>query len=144
MTQKVDEYPHLYPSLNENVPVSGVDYRLTQVAHLRDQVKAEFDFRESLAKKYTRAVNIVDAADVGATATGVILGGVGTDLLTTLIAAPAVPIIMGIAAGCGLVSASTTVFTRRLRAKAHKHDQIRVLARGKLNSITNLVSKMAS
>ena len=152
MTQKVDEYPNLYPSLNEPVDLQDaidrvfeseivIDYRLTQVARLKDQLKTELDSREALYKKYRRAVNIVDAVDVGATATGIILGGVGTGLLATLIAAPAVPIIMGAAAGCALISAGTKVATRRLRLKARKHDQVRVLAESKLNSIADLVSK---
>ena len=129
-TQKVDEYQHIYPPLTRTVstPVSGVHYRLTQVAHLRDQLKAEFDTRKGLHKKYSRAVNAVGSIDVGATATGGILGGVGTGLLMTMIAAPAAAICMSVAAGCGLVSTGTKVVTRRLRAKARKHDQIRILA----------------
>ena len=140
MAQKVDEYPNLYPSLNEGRP-SALDYRLNEVARLRDQLKAEVTIRKALHKKYSRAVNAVESLDVGATATGVVLGGVGTGLLATIIAAPAVPIILGVAAGCGLVSAGTKVATRRLRLKARTHDQVRVLAESKLNSISGLVSK---
>ena len=139
---KVDEYPqHLYPTLNNDQPVSGTDYRLTQVARLRDQLMAEGTTRAGLYKKYRRSVNILDGIDVAASATGVVLSGVGTGLGISIIAAPVVPIILGVAAGCGLVSAGTKVATRRLRAKAQKHDQIRVLAESKLNSVTDLVSK---
>jgi hypothetical protein len=141
METKVDAYPHLYPPLHEGQPVSGTDYRLTQVARLRDQLMAEGAARAGLYKKYRRSVNILDGIDIWASATGVILGGVGTGLLVTIVAVPAVPIILGVAAGCGLASAGTKVATRRLRAKAQKHDQIRVLAESKLNSISDLVSK---
>ena len=137
----MDEFPQIYPPLNEGQPVSGDDYRLTEVARLRDQIKAEVAARASLYKKYRRSVNILDGIDIGASATGVILGRVETGLLATIVSAPAVPIILGVDAGCGLASAGTKVATRRLRAKAKKHDQIRVLAESKLNSITYLVSK---
>ena len=48
---------------------------------------------------------------------------------------------MGIAAGCRLLGAGTKVATRRLRVKAKKHDQIRVLVQSKLHSIADIVSK---
>ena len=134
---KVDEHPsHLYPSLGE-----GVDYRLQEVSRLREELKNEIGTRETLYKKYKRAVNTLDGVDTGATALSIVLGGVGTGLLTTLIGIPLVPIILGVAAGFGLVGAGTKFATRKLRAKALKHDQIRVLAETKLNSITDLVSK---
>ena len=83
----------------------------------------------------------MDGIDPGASATGFILGGVGTDLLATIVSAPEVPIILVVAAGYGLASAESKVVTRRLRAKAQKHDQIHVLAESKLNSVSDLVSK---
>ena len=86
-------------------------------------------------------VNAVESLDAETSTTGVVLGGVRTGLLATVVAAPAIPIILGVAAGCGLVSAGTKVSTRRLRLKARTHDRVRVLAEGKLNSISSLVSK---
>ena len=48
---------------------------------------------------------------------------------------------MGLAAGCGLVSGGTKIVNQKLRIKVNKHDQIRFVAKAKLNSITNIVSK---
>ena len=141
--EKVDRHPqqHLYPPLDEGQPVSGADYRIAEVARIRDQLKAEAATREALHKKYSRAVNAVESLDVGVTAASIALGGVGTGLLVTVVAAPAVPIILGVGAACGLVSAGSKVAASRLRLKARTHDRIRVLAEGKLNSISSLVSK---
>ena len=134
MSIKVDEYP-LYPTL------PGPDFRLTEVSRLQAQLQAEYDSREVYYKKYRRAVNIFDGIDTGFTVTGIVLGGVGTGLLASLIGAPLVPPIMGCGLLCGLLSGGAKIASRSLRNKAKKHDQIRVLAQSKINSISDIVSK---
>ena len=134
--EKVDEYPQLYPNLEP-----PLDFRLQEISRLREELKKEIETRVALRKKYKRAITGLNGVDIGATALGVALGGIGTGLLATLFAAPVVPIIMGVAAGCGLVSAGTKFTTRRLQPKVQKHDQIRVLAETKLDSVSDLVSK---
>ena len=62
-------------------------------------------------------------------------------LLTTVIAAPIVVALEGAALGCALFSAAGKFVSRRLAVKAKKHDEIRVLADSKLNTITDHVSK---
>ena len=47
-------------------------------------------------------MNVLDGVDSGATATGIVLGGVGTGLLDTLIAAPVVPILLSVVPGAAL------------------------------------------
>ena len=126
----------LYPS-----QPNEFDYRLTEVSRLKGQLEAEIVTRGALYKKYKRVVNALDGLDTGATATGVILGGLGTGLLVTVIAAPIVPIILGVAAGCGLLSAGSKIANSRLRLKCLKHSKIRVLAESKLNSVACIVSK---
>ena len=68
---------------------------------------------------------------------GLAVSGVG--LLSTIIA---VPVAIGIQAGaivCGLLGADGKFIGRRLQAKAREHDQIRVLAESKLNTITDRI-----
>ena len=53
------------------------------------------------------------------------------------------PVAIGIQAGaivCGLLGAGGKIIGRRLQAKASKHDQIRVLAESKLNTIADRIS----
>jgi len=133
-------YPHLENDESDGPP-NKTDYRLTEISRLQDKLIAESIARTSVLKKYNRAINILDGIDMASSASAIVLGGVSTGLLATVIATPIVPIIMGIAAACGLISAGTKVATRRLRIKTHKHDQIRMLAESKHNSIAELVSK---
>ena len=68
------------------------------------------------------------------------MAATGVGLLTTIIAAP---VAIGLQAGaiaCGLLGAGGRFICRRLEAKARKHDQIRVLAVSKLNSIADRIS----
>ena len=68
------------------------------------------------------------------------MAATGFGLLTTVIAAP---VAIGFQAGaiaCGLLGAGGRFICRKLEAKARKHDQIRVLAVSKLNSIADRIS----
>ena len=66
------------------------------------------------------------------------IGGVG--LLSTVIAAPVVLGLEAAALVCGLLGVAGKVVSRPLAVKAKKHDEIRVLALGKLNTIADHVS----
>ena len=69
---------------------------------------------------------------------GLATSGIG--LLSTIIA---VPVATGIQAGadvCGLLGAGGKLIDRKLQGKAKNHNQIRVLADSKLNTIADHVS----
>ncbi|KAI0234307.1 hypothetical protein LSAT2_015484, partial [Lamellibrachia satsuma] len=66
------------------------------------------------------------------------IGGVG--LLSTIIVAPVVLGQEAAALACGLLGVAGKVVSRRLAVKAMKHDESRVLAIGKLNTIADDVS----
>ena len=68
------------------------------------------------------------------------MAATGVGLLATIIAAP---VAIGLQAGaiaCGLLGAGGRFICRKLEAKARKHDQFRVLAVSKLNSIAGRIS----
>ena len=68
------------------------------------------------------------------------LAASGIGLLSTIIA---VPVATGIQTGaivCGLLGAGGKFIGWRLQVKARKHDQIRVLAESKLNTISDRIS----
>ena len=96
--------------------------------------------RASLYKKYRRGANVVDGLDTGLSVAGAAMAATSVGLLTTIIAAP---VAIGLQAGaiaCGLLGAGGRFICRRLEAKARKHDQIRVLAESKLNTIADRIS----
>ena len=64
----------------------------------------------------------------------------GAGLLCTIIAAPIVLGLECASLACGLLGVAGKFISRRLIVKAKKHDEIRVLAESKLNTITDYVS----
>ena len=126
----------LYPPLE----TTGDNHRLQHVAEVRSRLEKKRDFRASLYKKYRRGANVVDGLDTGLPVAGAPMAATGVGLLTTIIAAP---VAIGLQAGaiaCGMLGAGGRFICRKLEAKARKHDQIRVLAVSKLNSITDRIS----
>ena len=126
----------LYPPLG----TTGDNHRLQHVAEVRFRLEKERDFRASLYKKYWRGVNVVDGLNTALSVASAGLAASGVVLLTTIIAAP---VAVGLQAGaivCGLLGAGGKFIGRRLEAKARKHDQIRVLAVSKLNTIADRIS----
>ena len=65
-------------------------YRLKKIDEIQEILTAERDKRNELSTKYNRGVNIIGVIDncLGVTAIG--LGITGVDLLSTIVAAPAV------------------------------------------------------
>ena len=124
----------LYPPLE-----TGDNYRLQHVAEVRFRLENKRDYTASLYKKNRRRANVVDGRHRAfGGQRGLAAFGVG--LLSTIIA---VPVAIGIQAGaivCGLLGAGGKFIGRRLQAKARKHDQIRVLAESKLNTIADRIS----
>ena len=125
----------LYPGLE-----SGSNHRLQHLAEVRFRLEKERDFRASLCKKYRRGVNVIDGIDTALSVTSVGLAASGIGLLATIIAAPVALGLQAGAIGCGLLGASGKFIAQKLQAKARKHDQIRVLAESKLNSIADRIS----
>ena len=117
------------------------NFRLFEIRKLEGRLETERDLREKLYKKYRRAINVVDGVDTVLVVASIGLGATGVGLLSTIIAAPVVVILEGAALCCGIAGVAGKFISRKLLLKAKKHDDIRVLATSKLNSISDLVSK---
>ena len=127
---------------NVNVASQQPDqyFRLQEISRLRKHLEDEKDKRSQLYKKYRRGINAVDAADTAliSASMGMGIGGVG--LMTTVIAAPVVLGLEIAALGCGLLGVAGKFIGCKLSVKARKHDEVRVLAESKLNTIADHVS----
>ena len=138
-------YPELPAGPAETQSVNNTPpdqyFRLQEISRLRNHLEDEKDKRSQLYKKYRRRINAVDAADTAliSASMGMGIGGVG--LLTTVIAAPVVLGLEIAALGCGLLGVAGKFIGRRLSVKAKKHDEVRVLAESKLNTIADHVSR---
>ena len=112
----------------------GQNYRLQNISEIEKQLIAERQTRKSLYKKYKRAINFTDGIDTALISASVILGSLG------MVIPPLLPLEIA-AAICGVTGVCVKFVKRKLYTKTQKHDQIRTIAKTKLNSIKDLISK---
>lgn len=130
----------LYPELPDRCAPPDQSYRLHEISQLKKHLEDERDKRGQLHKKYRRGVNALDGVDTALLTAGMGMGIGGVGLLSTIIAAPVVLGLEIAALACGVLGVTGKFVSRRLAVKAKKHDEIRVLAESKLNTITDHVS----
>ena len=135
-------YPVLEGPQDDQVLVATEQktHRLQHISRLQRQLEEERDLRAALYKKYHRGVNVLDGIDTTLITVSMGLGVGGVGLLSTVVAAP---VVLGLEAGslaCGILAVAGKYVGRRLATKAKKHDEIRVLANCKLNTVADHVS----
>ena len=96
----------LYPKLPTAPPIEdqGQGYRLQKISEIQAFLEKEVEERGKLSKKYFRAANIVDSVDTVLITITIGAGAGGIGLLSTIIEAPAVIAIEGVALFTGLLS----------------------------------------
>ena len=138
-------YPELPAGPAETQSVNNTPpdqyFRLQEISRLRKHLEDEKDKRSQLYKKYRRGINAEDAVDTALISASMGMGIWGVGLLTTVIAAPVVLGLEIAALGCGLLGVAGKFIGRRLSVKAKKHDEVRVLAESKLDTIADHVSR---
>lgn len=131
--------PTLYPALPTEG--DGHAYRLQQITRIQADLTREAEKRAGLCKKYRRALNAVDGTDAALATTGAGLGIGGVCLLSTGVGIPlAVWLELG-SLGCAGLCVIGKMAGRRLTHKYVKHRRIEAIARAKLNTISDIVSK---
>jgi hypothetical protein len=131
----------LYPKLPaQEMEGGGTSFRLQKISELQRQLEGERDARAALYKKYRRGVNAADGLDATLATVSLATGAGGIALLTTVVAAPVVVALEVTAVACGLAGIGCKYVSRKLQAKTRKHDEIRVLAETKLNTVSDHIS----
>jgi len=152
MMKKPPNTGALYPELPSGTDLSSEPpnqpldqyFRLQEISRLRKELEDEKAKHSKVYKKYNRWINTLCATDTTLLSASMIMGIGGVGLLSTIIATPIVIGLEAAALGCGLLSIAGKFASRRLSVKAKKHDQIKVLADSKLNTISDHVSKALS
>ena len=128
------EMKEIYPKLPTAPPIEdqGQGYRLQKINEIQAFLEKEVATREALSKKYFRAARIVDNVDT--VLIMITLGGAGggVALLSTVIAAPAVIAIEGLALFTGFLSIIGKYSMKKSTSKAEKHEKIKTIASAKL------------
>lgn len=137
------EHIAIYPTLPSGIrgDEPQQQFRLSEISRLKTYLETEAKDRDHLRKKYSRGVTVITIVDGVATVAGMGLGVAGVGLLTTVIAAPLVVGLEAAALACGACGIAAKFIGGRFAAKAQKHNEIRVLALTKANTIATHVSK---
>ena len=137
---------NLYPKLPTAPPIEdqGQGYRLQNLNEIQAFLEKKVATREALSKKYFRVAGIVDNVDTVLIAITIGGGAGGVALLSTVIAAPAVVAIEGVALFTGFLSIIGKYSVKKSTSKAKKHEKIKSIASAKLNTIASHVSKALS
>ena len=136
------EMKEIYPKLPTAPPIEdqGQGYRLQKINEIQTFLEKEVGTREPLSKKYFMAAKIVDNVDSLITISlGTGAGGIG--LLSTIIAAPVVIAMGGVALFTGLLSIIGKYSVKKSMSKAEKHEKIQTIASAKLDTISSHISK---
>ena len=134
---------NLYPKLPTAPPIEdqGQGYRLQKINKIQAFLEKEVATREALSKKYFKAARIVDNVDTVLIAITLGGGAEGIGLLSTVVAAPAVVVIEGVALFTGLLSVIGKYSVKKSTSKAEKHENIKTIASTKLHTISSHISK---
>ena len=137
---------NIYPKLPTAPPIEdqGQGYRLQKINEIQAFLEKEVATREALSKKYFRAARIIDNVDTVLIAITLGGGAGGIGLLSTVIAAPTVIVIEGVALFTGLLSFIGKYSVKKSTSKAQKHKKIKRIASAKLDPIASHVSEALS
>ena len=137
---------NLYPKLPTAPPIEdqGQGYRLQKINENQAFLEKEVATREALSKKYFRTAGIVDNVDMVLITITIGGGAGGVALLSTVIPAPTVIAIEGVALFTEFLSIIGKYSMKKSTSKAEKHEKIKTIASAKLDTIASHVSKTLS
>ena len=137
MAEANNIYPNLSPSLSNNQQV----FRLNRINEIRDYFVAEIKERELMSKRLSKCIAFFDYFDKSLIVLSITTGSVSITSFTTVIGAP----VGIVSASFSLTFSISTEIIKKLsettRNKKKKHNEIIILARSKLNSTENKISK---
>ena len=135
----------IYPTLGLSAPpsqeVNPQTYRLAKISEIEAYFLDEIDAREKLAKKIKRFSTITAVLDTSLITTTAITGGISIAALASSIG---LPVGISLSATSLLLSLATTITRKTIsifKSKEKKHDDIRLLAQSKLDSISETISQ---
>ena len=135
----------IYPTLGLSAPpsqeVNLQTYRLTKISEIEAYFLDEIDARKKLVKKIKRFSTITAVLDTSLITTAAITGVISVAALASGIG---LPVGISLSATSLLLSLATTITRKTIsifKSKEKKHDDIRLLAQSKLDSISETISQ---
>ena len=131
---------NIYPNLATNIS-NEQQFRLNKINEIKDYSLAEIRERELISKSFSKYIASLDSFDKSLNVLSILLGSISIASFATIIGLPEGVI----GASCSFTFSITSGFVKRflktIRNKKKKHNKIVMLARSKLNSIENKISK---
>ena len=132
--------PNIYPNLSVTQS-NEQQIRLNKIIEIKNYFLGEIRERELISKNLSKYIASLDYFDKSLNVLSILSGSISIASFATVIGAPAG--IIG--ASCGFTFSITSGFVKKflktIRNKKKKHNKIVMLARSKLNSIENKISK---
>ena len=132
--------PNIYPNLHANIS-NEQQVRLNKINEIKDYFLAEIRERELISKNISKYIASLDYFDKSLNVLSILSGSISVASFATIIGVPAG--IIG--ASCSFRFSITSGFAKRflktIRNKKKNHNKIVMLARSKLNSKENKISK---
>ena len=132
--------PIIYPNLATYIS-NEQQFRLNKINEIKDYFLGGIRERELFSKNLSKQIASLDYFDKSLNVLSILSGSISIASFATVIGAPAG--IIG--ASCGFTFSITSGFVKKflktIRNKKKKHNKIVMLARSKLNSIENKISK---
>ena len=131
---------NICPNLTSNIS-NEQQFRLNKINEIKDYFLAEIRERELISKNISKYIASLDYFDKSLNVLSILSDTISIASFATVIGVPAG--IIG--ASCGFTFSITSGFVKKflktIRNKKKKHNKIVMLARSKLNSIENKISK---
>lgn len=116
-------------------------FRLQQICEVKSFLESEIEFRRKIFSKYKKAFSVITGISHFLNLTSVAAGSVGVSALAGVITAPIGLALGGVTIGSAIISSALGWEKKNILRKIEKHENIRMLAISKLNTINDLVSK---
>ena len=132
--------PNIYPNLNA-IPSNEQQFRLNKINEIKDYFLAKIRERELISKNLSKYIASLDYFDKSLNILSILSGSISIASFASVIGAPAGIIGASCSFTCSITSGFIKRFLKTITNKKKKHNNIVMLARSKLNSIENKMSK---
>ena len=134
MSDALEPTAPIYPEL-------GPDFRNHKINMILSELGSQSKHYEAVRKKYNKTRSVTNSVAISTGALSALLASSG---IATSLTGPGIVVgipLSAVGGLCGIISAIATVLTKRLTKKISKHESTVTLAKAKINTVSDLVSK---
>ena len=131
---------NIYPNLHANIS-NEQQFRLNKINEIKDYFLAEIRDRELISKNLSKYIASLDYFEKSLNALSILSGSISIASFASVIGVPAGIIEASFGFTFAITSGFIKTFLKTIRNTKKKRNEIAMLARSKLNSIENKISK---